>query len=45
MYIEKWQLILIAGVFLYTTYRIEKSLEKLEDRIYDLEHPDHDDEF
>ncbi len=40
MYLDKLSFIVIAGVLLYIFFRINKELEKLNDRIYELEHPD-----
>ncbi len=39
MYLDKLSLIVIVGALLYIFFRISKELEKLSDRVYDLEHP------
>lgn len=40
MYLDKLSLIGIFGALLYIFLKINKELEKLSDRVYDLEHPD-----
>jgi hypothetical protein len=40
MYLDKLSLIVIVGALLYIFFQISKELEKLSDRVYDLEHSD-----
>lgn len=37
MYLDKWGLVIIAGILIYLFYRIEKEIENLKNRVSDLE--------
>lgn len=39
MYLDKWDLVIIAVVLIYVFSKISTAIENLENRVYDLENP------